>query len=257
MKYFLRQISGNDDKEIELVCKMLASDYDPIVSPYLIYTDKNYSGYLAHCLSGSDDFLYAATDSDQNDDIIGFALCKQRGDTIVLTNIIIKQEYRGHDIGSALLRFVEEQANRKLYPDVFALDVFDHNKVVLRWYLRLGMIITGNKYWYNLMNYYNNELLSQSIDFSSQNSIVVVKDKAGFKQVFCNNTEVGTLINDDTLIIRSKPDHNILLEIRMHFQNSILFFGFITTEKHSFPLIDESFHMEMPFEHLKKIGVRG
>lgn len=249
MEYQIRKLSYRDEDHIEQVCRLLNSSYDQDISRYFIYRDANYQAFLSNSLQGAQDLIYIVIDLDQHE-LMGFAQLKVLPDTLFLNNIIIKPEYRGNNIALLLLKFmVQETVSQQNYPETFSLDVFERNTPVVQWYLRLGMNITGHKYWYNLMDYYHG--FPRAI--SSTNQIEIVQDENGFTQVFSSEVKIGTLMNGNALVVRSMPEPDVLNQLRRHFQNSLEAFALITEQELDFPLIDKAFQMSMALKDLREI----
>jgi ribosomal protein S18 acetylase RimI-like enzyme len=251
MEYIIRKLSHEENQLITAVCQLLNKSYDKEVSEYFIYRDKGYSPYLKKSLAEHRDFVYVVVDSADNE-MIGFAQVKVVASSIFLNNIVILPAFRGHNIASKLLSYlVNDLENESNKIQTFSLDVFERNSHVLNWYKRLGMKGSGVKYWYDLFDIYNSEYPLRTLQKNEKGNISVIKDENGFEQVFFNEAHIGTLIANNTLLIRSTPSREVFGMLKQYFVGSLKGVCLISDNQFDYPLIDRSLKLEIGIEDLK------
>jgi hypothetical protein len=241
----IRKLSATDTRYIDEICQLLTGSYDPVVSKYLIYRDSNYKDYLLYSLGGSRDYIYVALSP--AGELMGFIQVRILDYTLFLNNIIITPEFRGANIASGLLKVtINDIQKDETDMRTFALDVFEKNAEVFKWYLRLGMNIRSTKWWYDLSEEYNGRTAKPG-----SNPISIKKDDMGFTQVYSNSIRIGTLIKGDRLLMRSEVDPAVLGTLKDYFEGRLEGLCLISDKELNYPLIDRSFQLHVELTDIK------
>ena len=251
MEYIIRKLSHEETEVIASVSQLLNTSYDRDVSEYFIYRDNGYIPYLTKSLAENRDSIYVVVNSADNA-LIGFAQVKPVLSSIFLNNIIILPEFRGHNIASKLLSYIIKNFDNGLNNiQTFSLDVFERNSSVLNWYQRLGMKVSGVKYWYDLFDIYNSGKPGQTFRGKETGNISVREDESGFEQVFTDQVQIGTLIANNTMLMRSVPSIEIISQLKEYFGTRLKAMCLITEKEFDYPLIDRSLKLEIRIEDLE------
>jgi ribosomal protein S18 acetylase RimI-like enzyme len=251
MEFIIRKLSHEETDVIAAVCQLLNTSYDKRVSEYFIYRDKSYMPYFTKSLADKRDFAYVVFNSSDNA-LIGYAQVKPLISSIFLNNIIIRPEFRGHNIASKLLSYIIKNFDKG--PNniqTFSLDVFERNSKVLNWYQRLGMKVSGVRYWYDLFDVYNSEKALPTLYANEKRDISVIQDENGFQQVYSHQVHIGTLVANNTLLIRSVPSKEVLFLLKEYFGISLKGICLIADKEFDYTLIDRSLKLEISIEDLE------
>ena len=244
MNYSIRKLAKADIDYIEEVCELLGNGYDSETAKFFIYQDPNYKNYLSSTLGGLQDVIYIVLSS--REELMGFAQVRLIQSTVFLNNIIIKPEFRGSNIATSLLAYMISSTESSQHIQTFALDVFEKNTAVLKWYMRLGMTINGVKYWYNLMDQYR-----KCAADTGSSDILLKEDNSGFIQIFAGNKKIGTLIDGKTVVMRSEADTKLLTSLKRHFESNLKGLCLVTEQELSYPVIDRSYHLQVEVDKLQ------
>ena len=248
MNYNIQTLSALNHEDINAICDLLKTAYQPAISSYLLYNDKSYINYLKSAISNHIEIIYTARKPDSNA-LMGFAQIRYIGENIHLNNIIIKEEFRGKGLAQLFLRHIWQTENNKaVAKQLFTLDVFENNHQAVNWYKRIGMEKTSESYWYNLIRDFKT-----TGDKVTEQTITLSADHFGFTQVLYNEAKIATLINNQTLLFRSGPTASVLVQLNRFFGDDTKHAMLITGVECNYPLIDKSFRMEMPFKKLNRI----
>jgi hypothetical protein len=241
----IRKILPSDAGYIDQICELLTSSYDPAVSKFLIYRDSNYRNYLVNSLGGSRDYIFVALSATA--ELMGFTQVRVLDFELFLNNIITAPGFQGANVASGLLDLtIKDMLKDGRDIKTFALDVFERNADVLKWYLRLGMKLRSTRCWYDLSDEYEGCAVR-----SGSNRISVEKDEAGFTQVYSGDVRIGTLVGGDRLLLRSEIASSVLEDLKGHFKNELAGLCLITDKELSYPLIDRSFQLQVEIADLK------
>ncbi|HEY1025857.1 MAG TPA: GNAT family N-acetyltransferase [Sphingobacteriaceae bacterium] len=248
----LKELTSSDEMIINSIHELLKKHYDTEISSYAIYKDPNYLYFFKTLISNVLDHIFYCVDSDTQA-FLGFAHFKEKNNSLYLNNIIVDSEYQSSHVGSFLLFNSLKQLTSDNDYSYFELDVFEKNTRAFNWYIRLGMDIVDYSNWYNITSYFR----SDNKGFASpggydRESFTCVYDQNGFKQLMQNGLQIGTLINETHLIIKTEIDYNLWRKIHWYFKESSLkSVCLVSKKKHDLFLIDKSFHLRIPFKKLQ------
>lgn len=247
----LRELTSPEDSIIVNIDQLLKKQYDAEVSAYSIYKDPNYLYFFKSLINNVVDRIFYCEDAETGN-FLGFAHYKIKGNILVLNNIIIDGEYQGANVGSFLLKnSLKQLADEKNNFSYFELEVFEKNIRAFNWYIRMGMDVVNYNNWYNITSYFRNDLAGSPGGYDKE-SFTCVYDQNGFKQLMHQGLQIGTLINETHLIIRTEIDYNLWRKIHWYFKESALkSVCLVSKKKHDLFLIDKSFLLRIPFEKLQ------
>lgn len=247
----LGEITSPEDSIIINIDQLLKKHYDAEVSAYSIYKDPNYLYFFKSLINNVVDRVFYCADAETGN-FLGFAHYKIKGNILVLNNIIIDGEYQGAKVGSFLLKnSLKQLADEKNDFSYFELEVFEKNVRAFNWYIRMGMDVVNYNNWYNITSYFRNDLAGSPGGYDKE-SFTCVYDQNGFKQLMHQGLQIGTLINETHLIIRTEIDYNLWRKIHWYFKESALkSVCLVSKKKHDLFLIDKSFLLRIPFEKLQ------
>jgi hypothetical protein len=247
----LGEIISPEDSIIINIDQLLKKHYDAEVSAYSIYKDPNYLYFFKSLINNVVDRIFYCVDAETGN-FLGFAHYKIKGNILLLNNIIIDGEYQGAKVGSFLLKnSLKQLAEEKNDFSYFELEVFEKNVRAFNWYIRMGMDVVNYNNWYNITSYFRNDLAGSPGGYDKE-SFTCVYDQNGFKQLMHQGLQIGTLINETHLIIRTEIDYNLWRKIHWYFKESALkSVCLVSKKKHDLFLIDKSFLLRIPFEKLQ------
>lgn len=135
---------AQEETQIPLIRELIAKD---LSEPYTLYVYRYF-------MYNSPDLTIMALDSDKNDELVGAIVCnvsphknlRQRG---YIAMIAVKDEYRGHKIGSTLVASAVK-AMKTMNADEVVLETETINAAAIRLYENLGFVRSKRLHRYYL-----------------------------------------------------------------------------------------------------------
>ncbi|SFI79616.1 GNAT family N-acetyltransferase [Myroides guanonis] len=155
----------------------------------LIYFDDDFKNYFRTILSDKDHYVFGIF---SDNDIHGFIHLKAFSNTLFLNNIFLDESIRGNGNGTNVLKEVLNSAF--IVNEDFVnieLDVLESNFKAKNWYRKIGLTPSIISHWYFLKKSTPLDIVNLYLDY----------DLNGFKGVFLDNTKLGTIINDSSIIV--------------------------------------------------------
>lgn len=247
----IKELTSSDETVINSIHLLLKKHYDNEVSSYSIYKDPNYMYFFKTLINNVVDRIFYSIDPDTLA-FLGFVHFKIKGSSLYLNNITVDSEYQSCGVGKSLLMAGLKQLTDESEYSYFELDVFEKNTRAFNWYIRLGMDVVDYSNWYNITSYFRSDTRSYVTPGGyDRDSFTCIYDQNGFKQLLHNGLQVGTLINETHLIIKTEIDYNLWRKIHWYFKESSLkSVCLVSRKKHDLFLLDKSFHLRIPFKKL-------
>lgn len=206
----------------------------------LIYFDKNFSNYFNTILTIKEfqqtNYVFGIFDKK---DLAGFIHLKKIETTLFLNNIFIRPEFRGRGIGKlSLCKALNTLKNLiNVNFDFFELEVFESNVSAYNFYKNIGLKKIQSYNWYTI--YEKNNYINSC-------NFLIGYDLNNFKSIFLDETKVGTIVNDQFIIVH---DSRVLkINSEMIFVYKIL--ADINELAYNWQLIESSQRMRIPFNSL-------
>jgi hypothetical protein len=205
---FIR-LTDLDDPIIDKICNVLKNAYSNALSVFFIYRDPNYKRYLCGMIERPDVYVFYVSDYLSND-LTGFVLLEVEKNVVYLRNIIVNHHFSHYNIGSRIFyRALNIIKNERNDVDMLYLDAFTKNSGVIKWYLSIGMEINMYLYWYDITDLFETSTIDTD-DIDRYFSTQFVVDVNGFKKVVFNDQEIGTLIQEKYLVVKTLLTKDIL-----------------------------------------------
>lgn len=184
----------NTDTELQLLTCYLKEMYeDTKWNNRLIYFDPNYPNYLQNIINLDNNLFYWLR---YGNETIGFMHLIIKENELYLNNIFLLKSFQNKKLAPKFIYTVINQYNKEF----FSLNVFQSNDRALKWYLKLGMKIHEDTFFYEAKN----------SDANSE-GYYIRDDSAGFKSVFIGENKIATVINDQSVMLH---DPNIMLNFK-------------------------------------------
>ncbi|MEN0052420.1 MAG: hypothetical protein AAGC65_02075 [Mucilaginibacter sp.] len=250
MQLFTRLTDPND-QVIDIMCDVLKNAYNPALSNFFIYRDSNFKTYLCSIVDSPDVYIFYTCDHTSNE-LTGFVIFEIDGPSVYLRNIIINHQLSANNIGSRIFfKSLDIIKSERSEVDILQLDALGKNGGVLNWYLSIGMKINRYLYWYDITDLFKSSAPTK-LSIGNYDNSQLVKDAYGFTQLTFNGQEIGSLIQQKYLVVKTTLTQDILSCIRHYFFTmSLLSVCLISNEKLNLLLIERAAHLVISLQKLK------